>query len=185
MLPMSKNDVMKIHTSASVAVRLFLWFVMLIGGAAYAIVRDWGTPLFGSFGFHLATAIAGVLLLVLAFRAAGNGGRELTKGRVGDIPRMETNRLVTTGLYGCMRHPMLFGLTLLPLGWALLLGSPTFITVIAPLEMLFIVMMVMIFEEMEVSSKFGEAYEAYRQKVPMVSFRWKCLKQLFGAKEKI
>jgi protein-S-isoprenylcysteine O-methyltransferase Ste14 len=44
-----------------------------------------------------------------------------------------------------MRHPMLFGLTLLPLGWALLLGSPTFITLIAPLEMLFIIFMVIVF----------------------------------------
>jgi len=81
-----------------------------------------------------------------------------------------------------MRHPMLFGLTLLPLGWALLLGSPTFITVIAPLEMLFIVIMVIVFEEREVDKKFGEAYEHYRQKVPMVSFEWKCLKALFKSK---
>ncbi|MEA3466849.1 MAG: hypothetical protein U9R57_01335 [Thermodesulfobacteriota bacterium] len=27
-------------------------------------------------------------------------------GRVGDLSRMETNCLVTTGLYRCMRHPM-------------------------------------------------------------------------------
>jgi protein-S-isoprenylcysteine O-methyltransferase Ste14 len=126
------------------------------------------------------TAFAGLLLLVLAFRAAANGGRELTKGRVGDIPRMETNRLVVTGIYSCMRHPMLFGLTLLPLGWAFLLGSPTFITIIAPLEMLFIIGMVLVLEEMEVKRKFGEAYDAYKKEVPMVSFRIKCLKWLFS-----
>ncbi|SFV90535.1 Putative protein-S-isoprenylcysteine methyltransferase [hydrothermal vent metagenome] len=125
----------------------------------------------------------GIVILKAAFNAAGNGGRELTKGRVGNIPRMETNRLVTTGIYGCMRHPMLFGLTLLPMGWALLIGSPTFITWIAPLEMLFIVVMVIIFEEMEVKKKFGKAYDNYRQDVPMVSFRRKCLKWLFFGKE--
>jgi protein-S-isoprenylcysteine O-methyltransferase Ste14 len=152
---------------------------MIIGGAVYSLTKDWGTELFESVWFHLLTAIAGLVLLVLAFRAAANGGRELTKGRVGDIPRMETNRLVTTGIYSCMRHPMLFGLTLLPLGWALLLGSPTFITHIAPLEMLFIIMMVLIFEEMEVKRKFGEAYKAYRKKVPMVSFKSECLRLLF------
>jgi protein-S-isoprenylcysteine O-methyltransferase Ste14 len=78
-----------------------------------------------------------------------------------------------------MRHPMLFGLTLLPLGWALLLGSPTFITVIAPLEMFFIIIMVLIFEEMEVNRKFGKAYEVYREEVPMVSFKSECLRTLF------
>jgi len=170
---------MQIKTSFSVVIRLFLWFVMIIGGAVYSLVKDWHSPLFSSLWFHILTALTGFFLLVLAFRAAANGGRELTKGRVGDIPRMETNRLVTTGIFNCMRHPMLFGLTLLPLGWAFLLGSPTFITVIAPLEMLFIIMMVLIFEEMEVNKKFGEEYKAYRQEVPMVSFRWECLKELF------
>ena len=171
---------MQIKTSFSVVIRLFLWFAMIIGGAAYALAKDWHSPLFHNLWFHLLTAFIGFFLLVLAFRAAANGGRELTKGRVGDIPRLETNRLVTTGIFSCMRHPMLFGLTLLPLGWALLLGSPTFITILAPLEMLFIITMVTIFEEMEVKRKFGEAYETYRREVPMVSFRLGCLKRLFG-----
>ncbi len=74
---------------------------------------------------------------------------------------------------------MLFGLTLLPIGWALLLGMPTFITLIAPLEMIFIVFMVIFFEEMEVKRKFGKEYEIYSQNVPMVSFRRRCLRKLF------
>ena len=93
---------------------------MLIGGAFYALAKDWRTLLFGNLWFLFISALLGAFLLRLAFRAAANGGRELTKGRVGDIPRLETNRLVTTGIYRCMRHPMLFSLTLLPLGWALL-----------------------------------------------------------------
>jgi len=167
------------HTSFSVVIRILLWCIMLFGGAWYALIHDWDTALFRNVWFHVLSAIMGSLVLLLSFRAAANGGRELTKGRVGDIPRLETNTLVTTGLYSCMRHPMLFGLTLLPMGWALLLGSPTFIVWIAPLEMLFIIVMVIVFEEMEVRRKFGEAYESYKQKVPMVSFRWACLKKLF------
>jgi len=111
---------MKIKTSLSVVIRIALWLVMIVGGAVYAVIKDWGSALFTNPLFHGVSAVLGILLLVLAFRAAANGGRELTKGRVGDIPRLETNRLVTTGIFSCMRHPMLFGLTLLPLGWALL-----------------------------------------------------------------
>ncbi len=165
-------------------IRIVLWLVMLIGGAAYSLMRDWYTPIFSNILFHVISALFGIVVLKLAFRAAANGGRELTKGRIGDIPRLETNRLVTTGIFSCMRHPMLFGLTLLPLGWALLLGSPTFITIVAPAEMLFIMLMVLIFEEMEVKRKFGEKYEAYKQEVPMVSFSKTCLKTLFRGKEK-
>ena len=170
-------------TSFSVVIRLILWFVMIIGGTVYSLSKDWHASIFHEVLFHIVSALLGIVVLKLAFRAAANGGRELTKGRIGDIPRLETNALVTTGIYSCMRHPMLFGLTLLPLGWALLLGSPTFIVYIAPCEMLFIILMVIIFEEMEVTKKFATAYEEYRQNVPMVSFRIKCLTTLFSGKK--
>ena len=170
---------MKINTSISVVIRIFLWLLMLLGGAALAIAIDKGTLLFESLSFHLVSALFGIVIISLAFRAAANGGRELTKGREGNIPRLETNKLVTSGIYSCMRHPMLFGLTLLPFGWALLIGSPTFITIIAPIEMIFIIIMVTIFEEMEVKRKFSQEYKAYKKEVPMVSFKPSCLKELF------
>jgi len=171
---------MKIKTSLSVAVRILLWMILLIGGGVVSIMNDWQTPLFQNLYFHILTAFLGLFIIKLAFRAASNGGKELSQGRVGDIPRLETNRLVTTGIYNCMRHPMLFGLTLLPFGWALLLGSQTFIMIVAPLEMVFIIVMVLVFEEMEVRKKFGISYEEYAKKVPMISFSSKCLKKLFS-----
>jgi len=171
---------MKFKTSASVVVRILLWLFMLFGGAIYGVIKDVESPLWGSFTFHLFSFIIGYFILVFAFRSAANGGRELKKGRVGDIPRLETNHLVTTGIYSCMRHPMLFGLTLLPLGVALLVGSPTFIFIIAPFEMVFIIFMVIVFEEWEVRKKFGLDYKEYASKVPMVSFKKECLKKLFG-----
>ncbi len=78
---------------------------------------------------------------------------------------------------------MLFGLTLLPLGVAFLLGSPTFITLVALVKMLFIVVMVLIFEEREADRKFGEAYEEYKKEIPAVTFKRECLRQLFGKKQ--
>ena len=170
---------MKINTSLSVVIRIVLWLFMIIGGALYAYSIDKNDLLFHSPLFHLFSALIGLFILRLAFRAAANGGKELTKGRGENMPRLETNRLVTTGIYKCMRHPMLFGLTLLPLGWALFLGMPTFITVIAPLEMLFIIFMVIVFEEMEVKRKFTDEYRTYAQRVPMVSFKRTCLRRVF------
>jgi protein-S-isoprenylcysteine O-methyltransferase Ste14 len=170
---------MKIKTSISVVIRILLWLIMLIGGAYYSISKDIDNYYFNNIYFHIFTAIFGIILIFLSFRASANGGKELTKGRIGDIPRLETNRLVTTGIYKCMRHPMLFGLTLLPMGWALLIGSPTFIKIVAPLEMLFIIVMVLIFEEMEVNKKFGKAYKEYKEDTPMVSLNKECLKRLF------
>ncbi len=87
-------------------------------------------------------------------------------GRQGNIPRLETNRLVTQGIYACMRHPMLFSLALFPLAIALVVGSPTFIFFIAPLEAVVIILLTLTLEERETRTKFGQAYEKYRTKVP-------------------
>ncbi len=170
---------MKIKTSLSVVIRILLWVFLLLGGTIFGIIFDKDDPVWHSYIFHIISFILGYIILVFAFRSAANGGRELKKGRVGDIPRLETNHLVTTGIYSCMRHPMLFGLTLLPLGTALVVGSPTFISIIAPMEMVFIIFMVVVFEEWEVRKKFKEEYEEYASKVPMVSFKKECLEKLF------
>jgi len=167
--------------SKSTIIRIILWIIMLLGGAFFSLYYDLNSPLFHSWQFHLITAILGLFIIKVSFKAAGNSGRDLKKyGRVGDIPRLETNKLAKEGLYACMRHPMLFALTLLPLGWALLLGLPTFIFVIAPLEMIFIIAMVLTLEEKEAIAKFGNEYIEYKSKVP--AFHLKCLKQLLRRK---
>lgn len=122
----------------------------------------------------------GIIIGKLAFQAAAVGGKELARhGRVGDIPRLETNRLVTSGIYSCTRHPMLFGLMLLPLSFALILGLPTFIFFIAPLEALTILLLVLTLEEKEAYKKFGKAYEEYKKEVPAFPQSMECLKRLF------
>jgi len=172
----------KINTTFSVIIRIVLWLIMLFGGSYVSIRHDVAlhVMLFYSIVFHIVSFVLGVILLRLAFTAAACGGKELAKkGRDRNLPRLETNRLVTSGIYAQMRHPMLFGLVLLPFALAFLLGSPTFIVIVAPLEMFFIAFMVLIFEEMECRKKFGVSYEEYSKKVPMICFKQKCLKDLF------
>ena len=176
----------KIKTTPSVVIRILLWTVMLVGGTILGIWFDLHhfRNLFLSPIWHLFTLPAGIVMMIFAFRAAAAGGRELAKhGKSSaDIPRLETDRLVTSGIYAHMRHPMLFGLTLLPLALAFIIGSPAFITIIAPLEMLFIVMMVLTFEERECRQKFGREYDDYAKQVPPVCFKPHCLKMLFSKK---
>lgn len=168
--------------SLSTKIRLALWGLFLIGGAALSLFFDFRyfphllvNPL-----FHLLTFMIGIIIGKLAFQAAAVGGKELARhGRVGDIPRLETNRLVTSGIYSCTRHPMLFGLMLLPLSFALILGLPTFIFFIAPLEALTILLLVLTLEEKEAYKKFGKAYEEYKKEVPAFPQSMECLKRLF------
>lgn len=173
---------MRIKTTPSVVIRIILWLVILLGGAAIGIAKDLHhfPALFTSVWFHLVTFVIGFFLMKIAFHAAAVGGRELAAhGRKGALPRLETNRLVTTGIYRCSRHPMLFGLTLIPLALALMLGSPTFILFVAPAEMVFIIVMVIVFEERECHRKFGVEYVKYADEVPLFPRNFHCIKALF------
>jgi protein-S-isoprenylcysteine O-methyltransferase Ste14 len=171
---------MKISTTPSVVIRIVLWLFLIVGGAIYSISKDLNSSYFNSISFHIITFILGVILMRFAFRAAATGGKELAqKGREGNLPRLETNKLVTTGIYSCTRHPMLFGLTLIPISIALILGSPTFITIVAPIEMIFIIVMVLTMEEKECKIKYGDEYIKYSQKVPLFPKTKECFKRLF------
>jgi len=163
--------------------RILIWVLMLVGGSALGIWLDWRWlhKLFINPVFHLATLVAGILLLRLVMRVSRFTGRLLASmGREGDIPRMDTNKLVTTGIYGCMRHPMHLGLLFFPWSVALILGSPFFILVITPLEMLFLLAMIKFVEEPEAIRKFGDAYRDYRKEVPMFNFRPACWRQILN-----
>jgi protein-S-isoprenylcysteine O-methyltransferase Ste14 len=179
---MKRIRIFKIKTTASVVVRIILWLILLIGGAWLSIISDlhYFKSIFYNVYYHIIFVLIGLLFMKLSFHAASVGGRELAKyGRTKDLPRLETDRLVTSGIYSCMRHPMFFGLIMLPLAFGFLLGSITFIAIIAPIEMIFIAIMVLLFEEMECRKKFGKAYTEYANKVPMIGLKKTCLKRLF------
>ena len=109
--------------------RIVVWVTMLIGGTILGFAID--LRLFKSFlsssVFHIITLILGLFLINLVFRASRNTGRILAQlGREGNVPRMETNKLVTEDIYACMRHPMHLGLLFFPLAVAFIIGSLSF-----------------------------------------------------------
>ncbi len=171
----------------SAKARFIVWLIMIPIMSVVAIFIDlkYFTTLFYLTSFHVITTILGILILWFVVVVSRNTGRILAKyGRQGDIPRMETNVLVDKGPYAKMRHPMHFGLLFLPLGWGLLLGSPTFIFIIAPLEMIFILIMIKLVEEPEARRKFGQQYEHYSKDKPWFCIRLDCIKELLKKVEK-
>ena len=164
------------------ASRIIVWIVMLIGGAGAGILFD--ARLFPvwqrSILWHIVSFVLGLLLLKLVLTISRNTGRWLAKhGREGDIARMQTNKLATEGPYSCMRHPMHMGLFLFPFVMAFLVGSPTFILIIAPLEVVLMIVMIILLEEPEAIAKFGDEYKDYMAKTPRFNLRSDCLKYLF------
>jgi protein-S-isoprenylcysteine O-methyltransferase Ste14 len=104
-------------------------------------------------GFFLYTA-GGVLRLAPVFVL----GRRFS----GLVAIQPGHRLVTTGLYGVIRHPSYLGLFLFALGWGLAFrsGVGVFIAVL----MLIVVLARIEAEERLLSETFGAEYDAYRSR---------------------
>jgi protein-S-isoprenylcysteine O-methyltransferase Ste14 len=161
--------------------RIFIWVVFIIGGSigGFIIDRRFFYEIWHNSVWHIVSFIFGIILLRIVMKISRNTGKTLSKhGREGDIPRMETNKLVKEGVYGCMRHPMHLGLILFPVSIAFIMGSISFILLIAPVEIILIIIMIYLIEEPEAIKKFGEEYYEYKKSVPFFNFKPECLKKL-------
>ena len=154
---------------------------MIFGGSIFGYYLDYliFKNIHQNIVFHIVSLLIGVFLLSLVIKISKNTGRTLAKyGRKGKLKRMQTNVLAKQGIYKYMRHPMHLGLLLLPLGIAFLIGSPSFILIIAPIEIFFMLIMIKLVEEPEAINKFGEEYLSYKKQAPWFCFKIKCLKKL-------
>lgn len=161
--------------------RFVVWFIMIFGGIGLGLLLDYSLfpSVLKNVYFHLISFVVGILLLILVVKISKNTGRTLAKhGRNGKIKRMDTNVLVKSGAYKYMRHPMHLGLLLFPLVFALLSGSLSFILIIYPVEVIFMLLMIKFMEEPEAIKKFGDEYKKYMKDVPAFCFKKECIKEL-------
>ncbi len=162
--------------------RLSIWIVMIAGGivGGYYIDNILFENIHVNMIFRVISFVIGAFLIFLVIKISKNTGRTLAKyGRKGELRRMETNALVRKGVYKYMRHPMHLGLFGFPLAIAFLVMSPSFILILAPIEILMMLIMIKVIEEPEAISKFGDEYYNYKKQVPWFCFKIKCLKELF------
>jgi protein-S-isoprenylcysteine O-methyltransferase Ste14 len=161
--------------------RITTWLILLLGGiiGGYYLDAFLFPDIHSNLLFHIVSFIIGVVLMRLVMRVSKNTGRTLAKyGRKGEVKRMETNVLVKEGAYKYMRHPMHLGLFFFPVALAFLVGSPSFILIISPFEILLMLLMIKLIEEPEAIAKFGDEYLEYKKQVPGFCFKKECLKEL-------
>ncbi|MEA1897574.1 MAG: isoprenylcysteine carboxylmethyltransferase family protein [Bacteroidota bacterium] len=161
--------------------RIVFWTIMIFGGSVFGYYIDslMFENVHNNIISHVVSLLFGVFLLFIVMRISKNTGRTLAKyGRKGKLKRMQTNILTRQGVYKYMRHPMHLGLLFLPLAVAFLIGSPSFILIIAPVEIIFMLIMIKYVEEPDTIKKFGDEYLEYKKQVPWFCFKMKCLKKL-------
>ncbi len=83
------------------------------------------------------------------------------------VPTSPPPKLITTGLYGCIRNPMALGMLLMLEGLGFYFGSLSLIIFFAPLPVVLYALYIKAVEEPELELRFGKEYVEYKKRVPM------------------
>jgi protein-S-isoprenylcysteine O-methyltransferase Ste14 len=135
------------------------------GWLPYVISRWRFEPAF--FGVEAIRYFGGALVAVGAACLVACFARFALEGRGTPAPVAPTETLVISGLYRYVRNPMYVAVVGIILGQALLFGSRSLL-VYAAVVWVFFHLFVLIYEEPALRRQHGDAYDAYRAKVP----RW-------------
>ncbi len=117
--------------------------------------------------------ILGVPLLLLGVMLASGSMRALKQLGSGMMAFQLTQRIVTGSLYERTRNPMSLGAYLQLVGVCLLVGSTTLLALALFAYIPAHAFNLVYFEEHELRARHGEAYGAYRQRVPFLVPRWR------------
>lgn len=83
------------------------------------------------------------------------------------VPTSPPPKLITTGLYACIRNPMALGGLLILEGLGFYSGLLSLIIFFAPLPVLLYALYIKAVEEPELEMRFGQDYRDYKKRVPM------------------
>ncbi len=125
---------------------------------------------------HTVFVIFGIFFTFYGLLLNAIGGRTLKKYGHFEIRQgiQKPERLVTAGIYSCMRHPAQFGSIFFGLGIAFLTAKLLVILYGGWVSFLALYFILYI-EERETIKNFGEAYCIYAQKVPPFTFSISCM----------
>jgi protein-S-isoprenylcysteine O-methyltransferase Ste14 len=162
--PMEKQSLINRYLLAKPTVSMVIEFplIVIIGilGEIFSWAKIPGSPYSNLFGGALF--LGGLILHAYCHRVHKQAHEQ----------SQHIERLVTTGMFAKMRHPMYLSLILMYLGLAIAWG----IVWMSPASLFFAALTVMtaVQEEKFLLSKFGAGYEEYMQNVP-----WRFIPRLF------
>ena len=151
--------------------RFIMWMTALIISYGSGLYIDY---IVLRFRFPIYISIVGILGIIIAFRLLQVSGRMLRK--FGDAREWGvTQKLVTTGIYSCLRHPHHLGIGLFASSITLVIGGVSTFLISSTVIWLLIIWFLKNVEEPELIEKFGEDYIKYRDRVPMIIPNIGCL----------
>ena len=156
--------------------RALIWFMLLLISISGSIILD---KLLSFPNLAWYSIIIGILIIFLGMRLLKFSGRALKELGISTEEKRfgETDTLVTTGKYTCLRHPHHTGIALFVISIGFLLRSISFLVVFVPIFLTMIIYFVKRVEEREAIEKFGDAYREYMKEVHALVPSLKCFKK--------
>lgn len=113
---------------------------------------------------NIILPIIGLVLLLSGIVLNAIGTKELVKTKLGGVKGIP-EKIITTGIYGVIRHPVNLGFMLIFGGWYLL-WSGIYSLYFLPVLIIFFII-VSFYEERNLIKTFGDEYNEYRKKTGM------------------
>lgn len=111
-----------------------------------------------------ALPIAGIVLLVFGILLAVVGSRQLLQTDLHGVTGVP-DKIITTGLYGVIRHPVNLGLMFTFAGWYMIWSGVYSLLFLAAFLVVFV--LETLWEEKNLEKVFGDGYKEYKQRVGM------------------
>ena len=109
--------------------------------------------------------VVGIILTIWGLSFMMISGKSLS--RKGNLKTdMKANKLVTTGLYGKIRHPIYTGRVLIAIGWSLTWNAVYSLFIIPVVVWITFIAVIRFWEEPDLIKSFGEEYNEYRRNTP-------------------
>jgi len=113
---------------------------------------------------ELPLRITGIILTVLGVGLMVFSQKSL--GKVIDRKSLSSTELITSGVYGQMRHPIYTARLFIVIGWSLTWSAVYSLMIFSIVTLIAFPTMVRFAEEPELIKNFGEEYKEYMKKVP-------------------
>lgn len=155
--------------------RLIMWLLMTTASVVVGIAIDIALK---TESFPLLVRFVGFIGMILAHFPLKRTGRLLKL--LGEQKEWGcTNRLITTDIYKCVRHPHHLGVGIFMTFFGLLIGHWWLFLIITITQWTWVMAFLFLVEEKELREKFGEEYKAYSQQVPMLFPKLSCFFSVF------
>ncbi len=156
--------------------RLIYWLLLTTISVVAGIILDiaWKTG-----AFPLLIRLVGVIGMIAAHFPLKRTGKLLKV--LGEQKEWGcTNRLITTDIYRCVRHPHHLGVGIFMTSLGLLIGHWFSFLIITVTQWVWVIVFLFLVEEKELTEKFGEEFKAYRKQVPMLLPKLACFFSVFN-----